>query len=348
MFANANCFYSNREVIMKTHLPRLLLLVFLVLLLPIAGVCAASGGDHPLVGRYDGSELVGRTDAAFDEAQVINGPFWGASASGSPGWLRLEGKIALLYYRLPEGRSSLEVLRNYQASLEGKGFLPVFACATSDGSCYAARAGRTTNSGVYDFALALDANPELPRLDSDFIRNYFGINARYLLAKLVRPEGTVYVSIAIAEHNRGNHAFIRVIETSEMETGKIGFIKADAMRRSIADSGRVSLYGIFFDFDKDSLKRESAPTLEEIATLLRDDASLKLTVVGHTDAKGTSDYNLDLSRRRAANVSSALVADYAIDRARLQSRGAGAGEPVASNDDEDGRAKNRRVELVKR
>lgn len=77
-------------------------------------------------------------------------------------------------------------------------------------------------------------------------------------------------------------------------------------------------------------------------------ASLKLTVVGHTDAKGTDDYNLDLSRRRASNVSSALVADYAIDWTRLQSRGAGAGEPVASNDDEEGRAKNRRVELVKR
>ncbi|MEO8011756.1 MAG: OmpA family protein, partial [Dokdonella sp.] len=90
------------------------------------------------------------------------------------------------------------------------------------------------------------------------------------------------------------------------------------------------------------------PTLEEIAKLLRDDASLHLTVVGHTDAKGANDYNLDLSRRRAANVSAALVSGYSVDRERLQSRGAGAGEPVASNDDEEGRAKNRRVELVRR
>ncbi len=308
----------------------------------------AARGDHPLVGSYEGAELVGRTDTAFDEVEVVNGPIASARGIGAPGWQRLEGKITLLYYRLPEGRSSLEVLRNYEASLKAKGFMPTFTCATSNGSCYEAQGSRIKATDPYQFANALDANPELPRLNGDFIRNYFGTNARYLLARLPRAEGTVYVSIAIAEHSRGNHAFIRVIETEEMEGGKIGFIDASAMQQSIVDSGRVSLYGILFDFDKDTVKQESKPTLDEIATLLRNDVSLNLTIVGHTDAKGADDYNLDLSRRRAANVSATLVAGYSIDRARLQSRGAGASEPVASNDDEEGRAKNRRVELVRR
>lgn len=313
-----------------------------------APVFAAPAGDHPLVGHYEGSELVGRTVSDFDEVELVNGPISGTRGVGAPGWMRLEGRITLLYYALPEGRSSLEILRNYQASLEGKGFRVAFTCATGNGSCYAAREGRITGTAPYDFANALDANPELPRLNGDFVRNYFGTQARYLLAKLNRPEGAVYASIAIAEHSRGNHAFIRVVETKEMDAGKIGFIDADGMQKSIADNGRVSLYGIHFDFDSDAVRADSKPTLDEIATLLRNDPGLRLSVVGHTDAKGGADYNRDLSRRRAASVLSALVGSYSIDAGRLDSRGAGAAEPVASNDDEDGRARNRRVELVRR
>ena len=78
------------------------------------------------------------------------------------------------------------------------------------------------------------------------------------------------------------------------------------------------------------------------------DRGLRLDVVGHTDAKGGAEHNRDLSRRRAANVVRALVTDYGIDAARLDPRGAGADEPVAPNDSEDGRARNRRVELVRR
>ena len=114
-----------------------------------------------------------------------------------------------------------------------------------------------------------------------------------------------------------------------------------------ASAGHVALYGILFDFDRDEVKPESAPTLAEIATLLRNDPALRLAVVGHTDAQGGADYNLDLSRRRADHVVAALVRGHGIDASRLQARGAGAGEPVASNDSEDGRAKNRRVELVR-
>lgn len=312
-------------------------------------VHAAGAGDHPLVGRYEGSDLVGHKVSDFDEVQIIDGPFSSSARGvGAPGWKHLEGRITLLYYRLPQGRSTLEVLRNYQSSLEGKGFRAAFTCSTGNGSCYFAREGHFPVTAPYDFANALDSNPELPRLEGDFIRNYFGTNARYLLARLDRPDGAVYVSIALAEHDRGNHAFIRVIETKEMDAGKIGFIDAGDMRRTIADSGRISLYGIHFEFDKDVVRSESKPTLDEIAKLLSSDPQLELVVVGHTDATGKVDYNLDLSRRRAANVRAALVGDYAIDAGRLQSRGAGAGEPVASNDDEAGRARNRRVELVKR
>jgi outer membrane protein OmpA-like peptidoglycan-associated protein len=108
----------------------------------------------------------------------------------------------------------------------------------------------------------------------------------------------------------------------------------------------MDIYGINFDFDKDVVLPSSAPTLSEIAALLRANPDLKLSIVGHTDGKGGADYNLGLSQRRAANVVRALTERYEIGANRLTSAGRGASAPVASNDTEDGRAKNRRVELI--
>ena len=328
-------------------------LLALLALGPIAANPAAaksgSDGDHPLVGRYVGSELVGRYDNAFDEADLINGPITDLRGAGAPGWLHVEGKTTLLYYKLPQDRSSLEVLRNYQASLEGRGFKIRFTCATSNGSCYKGRSGSSTNTAPYDLALAIDAGPELPRLNGDYIRNYFRENGRYLLAELSDPKGTAYVSIIIAEDsNRGNFAFIRVVETRSMEAEKISVVGADEMRSALASEGRIALYGIHFDFDKDSIQAESKPTLDEIGELLKSDPSLRLTVTGHTDAQGGRDHNLDLSRRRASNVVSALIKDYRIDGSRLEPRGTGASEPIAPNDTDANRALNRRVELVRK
>ena len=317
-------------------------------LIVASGLARADGNDHPLIGRYDGADQVGRYVTDFDEVELINGPISNARGIGAPGWMQVEGKITLLYYTLPTGRSSLEVLRNYQSSLEGKGFRIAYTCATSNGSCYENRPGRLPNTAPYDFALAFDANPELPRLNSDFIRNYFRENVRYLLARLDGPQGTVYVAIVIAEDSaRGNHAFIRVVETKEMEEKKISFVTATQMRSALADRGRISLYGIQFDFDKTSLRPESGETLDEIAQLLKADDSLRLSIVGHTDNKGAENYNLDLSRRRASAVVTALVREHGIDSSRLDARGAGAGEPVAANDSEANRALNRRVELIR-
>ncbi|MCW8857819.1 MAG: OmpA family protein, partial [Kangiella sp.] len=85
----------------------------------------------------------------------------------------------------------------------------------------------------------------------------------------------------------------------------------------------------------------------EIAKLLKDNSELKLLVVGHSDNQGDFDYNIDLSKRRAESVKQALVSNYGINAARLKPWGVGYAAPVASNKAEPGRAKNRRVELVK-
>ncbi len=94
------------------------------------------------------------------------------------------------------------------------------------------------------------------------------------------------------------------------------------------------------------MKPESEPTLREISRLLSANPALRLHVVGHTDSVGTVDYNMDLSRRRAEAVVQALTSDYGVSSGRLRAAGVGPLAPAAPNTTEEGRAKNRRVELV--
>jgi len=313
-----------------------------------AAFAAAPEKDHPLVGRYEGAVLDGSKVTAYDEVGLIKEPFQNWSG-GKPDLLKLEGKVSLYHYKLPSGRSLLEVQRNYEASLKARGFDVLFTCGTANASCYKPRPGSADTTTPYDFALAFD-DPEWPRLGSngDYVRNYFSVSGRYLLAKKTGPAGSVYASIALAEHNAevGNHAFVRVVESKAMESDKIVFVDASAMQRSLSETGRINLYGILFDVDKDVIRPESQPTLDEMTKLMRGNPPLKLSVVGHTDAQGDAKHNDDLSRRRALAVIAALV-KAGVDPRRFSTRGAGASEPVAPNDNEAGRAKNRRVELIR-
>jgi outer membrane protein OmpA-like peptidoglycan-associated protein len=121
---------------------------------------------------------------------------------------------------------------------------------------------------------------------------------------------------------------------------------AATMAKSLKTSGKVALYGIYFDTDKAVLKPESDGALGEISKLLKKDAALKIYVVGHTDGSGNFDHNITLSQERAMAVISALVKRFGIAQARLKPFGCGPVSPVESNLSEGGRAKNRRVELV--
>lgn len=118
----------------------------------------------------------------------------------------------------------------------------------------------------------------------------------------------------------------------------------DSLAAQLDKQGKVDLYGIYFDTDKDRLKDESGPVLEQVQALLEARPGLRLVVAGHTDAEGADAHNLDLSNRRAAAVVAWLVA-RGIAADRLQSEGHGEGRPVAGNDSAAGRALNRRVEL---
>jgi OmpA-OmpF porin, OOP family len=151
-------------------------------------------------------------------------------------------------------------------------------------------------------------------------------------------------------HPRGRSAgsgmyTLLIVEVQKMQQDVVA--NADALKSGLADSGHVEVPGIFFDTAKSVLKPESDAALKEIAKLLQVNPALKVWVVGHTDAVGSPESNMALSNARAAAVIQALTQKNGIDAKRLAPFGAGPYAPVASNDSEEGRAKNRRVELVK-
>jgi OOP family OmpA-OmpF porin len=167
--------------------------------------------------------------------------------------------------------------------------------------------------------------------------------------------GTQYVTLKVtkngqevwAQVNGGGNGmyFVYIIEKEAMKQEVVA--DASSFANSIKESGKVALYGIYFDTGKSTLKPESQSTLKEISKLLTNDPSLKLYVVGHTDNVGMYDSNMKLSMDRAMAVVNALVSQFSVSAARLKACGDGPTAPVATNDTEEGKALNRRVELVK-
>jgi outer membrane protein OmpA-like peptidoglycan-associated protein len=119
-----------------------------------------------------------------------------------------------------------------------------------------------------------------------------------------------------------------------------------AMEKALQDEKRLRLYGINFDSDSDHLRDESKPTLDLVATVLKEHGDWKLTIEGHTDSTSTPEHNQDLSTRRAAAVKQYLTT-AGVDASRLTPQGLGSTTPIAPNDNALGRAANRRVELVR-
>lgn len=304
-----------------------------------SAVDALGSADHPLVGRYAGSNIVYYKLAAFDEVALLKQAHNYSilleanqlqDRSGAE-WLKLEGAVTEIRYDVPPGRSSLEVIRNYEQTLKDGGFTPEFDCTDKD--CFAGNL-------LDPYLLGQQLDP------TNVVSTAYFDRVRYVLAKRNGPKGVVYASIIVGEDKGTVTAFVKVVETGPMETGKIELKTASAIEAELQASGSVDLYGIFFDTNDDAVKPDSRPALDEIGKLLTANPQMRLRIVGHTDDVGTSEYNRDLSIRRAANVVEALVSEYGIAADRLSSSGAGESSPVTSNATPEDQARNRRVEIV--
>ena len=124
-------------------------------------------------------------------------------------------------------------------------------------------------------------------------------------------------------------------------------VGAPDMRNKLITEGKLVTYGIYFDSGSDKIKPESSGTMREIANVLKENPTVNVKIVGHTDSDGDDARNLDLSKRRAISVKNAFVSEYGIEASRIETDGKGETVPLVPNSTSEGKAKNRRVELIK-
>lgn len=232
--------------------------------------------------------------------------------------ISVEGRLTTMSAE-GQGASAFQVLKTYESLVTGLGGVKVFE-------------GKGEDMDVPRLEFS-DMRHRTPVYDGDQIGVYI----------LRTPESEIWVE-AYVNPNRGGPYYLTVVEKKALEV-KASLLPAEEMKKELDAKGHVALY-INFDFDKANIKPESQPIIEQIVKLLKNSPSLNLTVEGHTDNIGTPSYNKQLSEARAKSVVAALTSQ-GIETQRLRAAGYGQEKPIADNSSDEGRAQNRRVELVK-
>jgi OOP family OmpA-OmpF porin len=160
-----------------------------------------------------------------------------------------------------------------------------------------------------------------------------------VVGKIIKDNNELWIEVV--PFNDGNDYYMTVVVKEAMKQD----VTASGIFEALNREGRIALY-INFDTGKSSIKPESQPIIAQIVEMMKANPALKVRVEGHTDNVGSPESNKTLSNERAAAVVAAIVAQ-GVDAKRLSASGYGQDKPIADNKTEEGRAKNRRVELVK-
>ena len=309
--------------------------------------------DHPVISRFTGSLLVGYGQQDW-AATELPGSAGMAKADhhkfADP--VQAEGKVTRLFYLGPAGKTPLEVFRNQQQALTAAGFKPRFSC--------------DLKAACADAYFALDVSARADRMEwakgalvgvkgDNFRGARWGLKGAVTFDEAHITAGTlsrggntlqilVFTSLAENEYTDRAASYIEIVEPKAMPTGQVT-VDAKAIGQGLQAEGKIALYGLLFDTGKTDIKPESSAQLDQMVAVLKAQPAVKVFIVGHTDNVGAVDANLKLSQGRAQAVVAALT-QRGIAASRLQAHGDANFAPVASNGSEDGRAKNRRVEMV--
>jgi len=296
--------------------------------------------DHPLITRYLGATLAWCEEQNHVDYAIARGPVTGYKNIDL--WTEVKGKRTRLYYTISGTVSLRDLYLNYQSALKRAG-VTILAEGQQDKST-SPEVGSRTMIGVH------------------YARNDFppsvGIN---LLKGSATSAGSFYIAASMKHNNVPAHVVVSgsqytsevkvmmldIIEEVGIDTDKVK-VDAEWMKQQIEQHGKVAINDILFNTDKATVQAASLPVVAEIAKLLGLMPELKVFVVGHTDMTGTREHNLDLSKRRAAEVVRLLTTVHGIAAARLEAHGVGPLAPVSTNKTEAGKQLNRRVELVAR
>lgn len=309
----------------------------------------AKSADHPVLQRFTGSVLAGYAQQDWDQRIFPDARGVKKDADQFANPVALEGKVTRLFYLAPLGKSPLEVYRNYQQALAAAGFKVTWQCESEAQGCSRAYFALDTNARSKGMRWAEGDLPSATGSGSWGLEMAISYEqARMMVGTLARGGRMLnlllFTSVANNSETHRAATYIEIVEPKAMPTGQVT-VDAKAIGAGLQAEGKMALYGLFFDTGKTDIKPESNAQLDQMAAALKAQPALKVLIVGHTDNVGSIDANLALSEGRAKAVVAALT-QRGIAAGRLQARGVANFSPVAPNTAEDGRARNRRVEMV--
>lgn len=306
---------------------------FMVVIIIILSVTIFAQAEEKIISLYEGSEIIYDDMIGYEELPVLVND---STVSV------VEGVILRQWCEAPEGRSPLEIIKNYENAIKSTGGEILF----------------TTR------------DPESLEINERAFADYFSENRRgrglstgnefsftkfpeeineYLAGKIITSDKEVYIIVAAGKGHwaadQDNTTFFELI-TLKAEPMEMGMVNIDALKKGLATYGRVAVYSIYFATGEAKVKEESAEALAIIAEFLKQNTANRYFVVGHTDNTGSYEMNINLSEARAKAVVEKLINEYEVDEEQLMPSGVGPKSPILSNSTEEGRAQNRRVEIV--
>lgn len=282
--------------------------------------------DYALVSRFQGSVIQWYQNKNFDRYFMLSlkekqlQPY------------EIDGKIERIQYASQPEHSVFEIAKSYENELKKAGFEILL---TLDKMNCGINLSETLYIGEFN---GLNALTDRASLKPDFREGEFA----YLSAKKTIDAKDVYVVAYVTSWDYPLITF-DAIEVQKMEEG---LVTVKNLSSKLKESGHIAIYDIHFDTGKSEVKPESAASLNTIAEFLKANPGKHYFVVGHTDNVGDFDTNLRLSENRATAVINSLVNQFGVADGQLTAYGIGSLAPIATNETVEGKAKNRRVEIV--
>lgn len=300
----------------------------------------ANAEDHELLTRYPGSKIIYYFQKDYNELKFALKP--GQPEKEPQEWLEVSGFQTSLVYEIPLGKSTVDVMKNYEDAFKANNAEILFQC--KGGDCDGTTAWYSAK--FFENVYGIDNRQSNGETSHYYDFGGYHVAQRYMVAQITTADKVYFIEIGMTPAYDGKpvKVCVEVVEQEALQSGLIT-LNADVIKDKLEKEGRLILDGILFDTGKTDLKPTSFEVIEMVAQYLNQNPESQIYIVGHTDDVGNFGDNTLLSEGRAIRVSQALQNFGDFDN-RVTPIGVGPVCPVATNETEEGRTKNRRVEIV--
>jgi outer membrane protein OmpA-like peptidoglycan-associated protein len=326
-----------QAILMKTNF----LLLLILSCFTVLGQDIDNAEDHELLTRYPGSKIIYYFQKDYNELKFAIQP--GKPEKEPQKWLEVSGHQTSIVYEIPLGKSTVEVMKNYQDAFEANNAEILFQC--KGGECDGTTAWYSAK--FFEKVYGKDNRQSNGEISHYYDFGTYHVSQRYMVAKITTSDKVYFIEIGMTPTYDGKpvKVCVEVIEQEALQSGLIT-LNADVIKDTLEKEGKLILDGILFDTGKTDLKPSSFEVIEMVAQYLNTNPKAQVYIVGHTDDIGNYGDNTLLSEGRAIRVFEALNNNFGDFQERVTPLGVGPACPVATNETEEGRMKNRRVEIV--